>query len=233
MTREEFSKQLPELVRNYKPATDVAQHIKNLDLLMVIGPSGSGKTAVINRMHLKYIVSHTTRDARADEKEGVDYYFRQDYDQIVKEMQEGRFVQVAVDSGGDLKATRDDAYPDSGIAVMAVIASVVPIYRQLGFRKTISVFITPPSFEEWMERLDVHDLTAEQQQLRLAEAARSLEFALNDKETHLILNDDIIAAVNQVKNVLEGNIDQEREGQARSLAEQLLGNVGYNKYLSE
>jgi guanylate kinase len=151
----------------------------------------------------------------------------------VKEMQEGRFVQVAVDSGGDLKATRDDAYPDSGIAVMAVIASVVPTYRQLGFRKTISVFITPPSFEEWMERLDVHELTAEQQQLRLAEAARSLEFALNDKDTHLILNDDIIAAVNQVKNVLEGNIDQERETQARSLAEQLLGNVGYNKYLSE
>jgi guanylate kinase len=233
MTREEFSKQLPELVRQYKPATDVSKHINNLDLLMVIGPSGSGKTAIINRLHLKYIVSHTTRDARPDEKEGIDYYFRKDYDQIVKEMQEGRFVQVAVDSGGDLKATRDDAYPDSGIAVMAVIASVVPTYRQLGFRKTISVFITPPSFEEWMERLDVHELTAEQQQLRLAEAARSLEFALNDKDTHLILNDDIIAAVNQVKNVLEGNIDQERETQARSLAEQLLGNVGYNKYLSE
>jgi guanylate kinase len=233
MTRDEFSKQLPELVKNYKPATDVASHIKNLDLLMVVGPSGSGKTAIINRLHLKYIVSHTTRDLRADEKEGIDYYFRQDYDQIINEIKEGRFVQVAVDSGGDLKATRDDAYPDSGIAVMAVIASVVPGYRQLGFRKTISVFITPPSFEEWMQRLDVHELSAEQQALRLAEAARSLEFALNDKDVHLILNDDIIEAVNQVKNVLEGNIDQERENEARSIAEELLGNVGYNKYLSE
>jgi ABC-type lipoprotein export system ATPase subunit len=47
MTREEFSKQLPELVRQYKPATDVSKHINNLDLLMVIGPSGSGKTAII------------------------------------------------------------------------------------------------------------------------------------------------------------------------------------------
>jgi guanylate kinase len=233
MTREEFSKQLPELVKEYKPASDVANHIKNLDLLMVIGPSGVGKTAIINRLNLKYIISDTTREPRPDEKEGVDYFFRQDYDQIVEEMKNGRFVQVAVDSGGDLKATRDNAYPDSGIAVMAVIAGVVPSYRQLGFRKTISVFITPPSFEEWMQRLDVHNLTAEQQALRLSEAARSLEFALNDKEIHLILNDDIVEAVNQTKNVLEGNVDQGREEEALSITEQLLGNVGYNKYLSE
>jgi guanylate kinase len=232
MTHDEFSKQLPELVRSYAPATDVANHIKNLDVLMVIGPSGVGKTAVINRLNLKYIISDTTRHPRPDEQEGVDYFFRQDYDKIVEEMKSGRFVQVAVDSGGDLKATRDRAYPDSGIAVVAVIASVVPSYRQLGFRKSISVFITPPSFEEWMQRLDVHELSAEQQALRLTEAASSLEFALNDKETHLILNDDIIEAVNQVKNVLEGNIDQARESQARSIAEELLGNVGYNKFLS-
>jgi guanylate kinase len=231
MTRDEFKKQLPDLVRNYVPASDVANHIKNLDLLMVIGPSGVGKTAIINRLNLKYIISDTTRDRRPDEKEGVYYYFRQDYGQIIEEIKNGRFVQVAVDSGGDLKATRDSTYPDSGIAVMAVVAGVVPNFRQLGFRKTISVFITPPSFEEWMQRLDVHNLSAEQQAMRLSEAARSLEFALNDKEVHLILNDNIVEAVNQTKNSLEGIVDQEREAKARSTAEELLGNVGYDKYL--
>jgi guanylate kinase len=231
MTREEFLKQLPELVRNYKPAFDVTSHIKNLDLLMLIGPSGVGKTAIINRLNLKYIVSDTTREPRPDEKEGVDYYFRQDYDNIVAEMKDGRFAQTVIDPGGDLKATRDSTYPESGIAVMAVVAGVVQNFRQLGFRKTFSVFIIPPSFEEWMQRLDVHKLSAEQQALRLAEAARSLEFALNDKEVHLILNDDIEEAVNQTKNVLEGIVDQEREAEALSIAEELLGNVGYNKLL--
>jgi guanylate kinase len=229
--REDFLKQLPELVRNYTPASDVASHIKNLDLLMIIGPSGAGKTAIINRLNLQYIPSDTTREPRPDEKEGVDYFFRQDYDQIIDEIKNGRYVQVAVDSGGDLKATRDSTYPQTGIAVMAVIASAIPNFRQLGFRKTISVFITPPSFEEWMQRLDVHELSAEQQALRLAEAARAFEFALNDKETHIILNDDIQDAVNQTKNVLEGITDQARETEARSIAEALLGNVGYNKAL--
>jgi guanylate kinase len=222
---------LPELVRNYQPASDVASHIKNLDLLMIIGPSGVGKTAIINRLNLQYIPSDTTRLPRSGEKEGIDFFFRQDYDQIIDEIKNGRYVQVAVDSGGDLKATRDSTYPQTGIAVMAVIASVVPNFRQLGFRKTMSVFITPPSFEEWMQRLDVHELSAEQQALRLAEAARSFEFALNDKEVHLILNDDIQDAVNQTKNVLEGIIDREREAETRSLAEFLLGNVGFNKDL--
>jgi len=231
MTKEEFLRQLPELVHNYKPAFDVASHIKNLDLLMIIGPSGVGKTAIINRLNLKYIPSDTTREPRPDEKEGVDYFFRRDYDKIVEEMKGGRFVQAVIDSGGDLKATRDSIYPDTGIAVMAVMAGVIPNFRQLGFRKTFSTFITPPSFEEWMQRLDVHNLSAEQQALRLSEAARSFEFALNDKDTNFILNDDIGEAVNQVKNVLEGNTDHEREAEARSIAEELLGSVGYNKFL--
>jgi guanylate kinase len=232
MTREDFLKQLPELVRTYTPASDVANHIKNLDLLMIIGPSGVGKTAIINRLNLKYIISDTTRDQRPDEEEGKDYFFRKDYDQILQEIKNGRFVQVAVDSGGDLKATRDATYPETGIAVMAVVAGVISNFRQLGFRKTVSVFITPPSFEEWMQRLDVHNLSAEQQALRLSEAARSFEFALNDRETHFILNDDIQDAVNQTNNILRGEVDQERESDARLLAESLLGNVGYNKVLS-
>jgi guanylate kinase len=92
MTREEFLRSLPELVRDYRPAEDVATHIKNLDLLMVIGPSGVGKTAIINRLNLKYIASDTTREQRPDEEEGVDYVFRKDYDKIVEEIKAGRFV---------------------------------------------------------------------------------------------------------------------------------------------
>jgi guanylate kinase len=232
MTREEFLKQLPELVKNYKPASDVLSHINNLSLLMVVGPSGVGKTSLINRLDRKYIIADNTRSPRPDEKEGVDYYFRQDYDQIVEQMKNGRFVQVAVDSGGDLKATRDMAYPESGTAVMAVVADVIPIFRNLGFKETISVFVTPPSYEEWMQRLNAHDLSSEQQMLRLSEAARSLEFALGDKEMHFILNDDLESAVEQIKNILNGQPDKEREARARAIAKILSDNVSYNKELS-
>jgi guanylate kinase len=77
MTRDEFLKNLPEFVRNYQPASDVATHIKNLDLLMVIGPSGVGKTAVINRLNLKYIASDTTRLPRSGRKRWNGLFFSQ------------------------------------------------------------------------------------------------------------------------------------------------------------
>jgi guanylate kinase len=233
MTREEFLKQLPELVKNYKPAPDVVSRINNLSLLMVVGPSGVGKTSLINKLGLKYIVGDNTRAPRPDEQEKVDYYFRQDYDRITEEIKNGRFVQVAVDSGGDLKATRDNAYPGSGVAVMAVVADVIPVFRKLGFKKTISIFVTPPSYEEWMQRLNAHDLSAEQQTRRLSEAARSLEFALNDQEMHFVLNDTLENAAAQTKNILAGKIDTEREDKARAISQSLLENVGYNKDLSE
>src|SRR6266550_839801 len=111
MTSEEFRRQLPELVRNYRPAPDVLNKIKNLNLLMVIGPSGVGKTTIINRLGLRYVPSDTTRDSRLGEQEGVDFYFRKDYGQIVSELKNGQFVQAAVDSGGDLKATKASSYP--------------------------------------------------------------------------------------------------------------------------
>lgn len=231
MTREEFLKQLPELIKNYKPASDVASYINNLTLLMIVGPSGAGKTSLIRDLEMKYVVADNTRPPRPDEEEGADYYFRQDYGQVVEDIISGRFVQVAVDSGGDLKATRAAAYPSSGAAVMAVVADAVPIFRGLGFRQTISIFVTPPSYDEWMRRLNVHNLNHKQQISRLAEAARSLEFALHDQDIHFVLNDNLGRAVEQTKNILEGKVDEQREDQAKTIVQLLYGGLSYNKVL--
>lgn len=225
MTRAEFLKQLPELVVNYNPAQNVLTKIGNLNLLMVIGPSGVGKTSVINKLGLQYVPSDTTREPRPGEKEGQDFYFRTDYDQIISEFKNGQFVQVAVDSGGDLKATRDSSYPDSGTIVMTIVTDVVPIVRKLGFAKTTSAFITPPSYEEWMKRLKTHELKEEQLNKRLQEAKRSLSFALNDPEMHFILNDNLNEAVHRTKDLVSGQVDTTREQTARQIAEELLSRI--------
>lgn len=228
MTREEFLRRLPELARNYRAAPEVLQKIQRLKLLIIIGPSGVGKTTIINALGLPYVPSDNSRPRRPEEREGVDYFFRQDYERVIKEIKTGKFVQVAIDSGGDLKATRASSYPESGMATMAVVADVVPYFRDLGFGQTVSIFITPPSYEEWMRRLDVHDLSEEHKNKRLAEASRSFSFALNDKQTHFILNDNISDAANQINDLVAGKIDNGREAAARQAAEGCLDKLNYS-----
>jgi guanylate kinase len=229
MTREEFSAQLPALVSNYQPAQDVLDQVKGLEVLMVVGPSGVGKTTLIQGSGLAYVPSDTTRAARPGEIEAQDFYFRSDYDQIVQEIQSGRFVQVAVDSGGDLKATKASSYPQSGVVVMAVVADALPIFRKLGFKRTVTAFITPPTYDEWMRRLLIHQLSADEFGKRIEEAQRSISTSLSDPEMHFIMNDNLELAENQLIGLLAGNIDQDREQRAKQAAEGLLSRVSEAK----
>jgi guanylate kinase len=221
MTREELNKMLPDLVRNYQAPPEVTAQINNVELLMVIGPTGSGKTAIIKRLGIPYVPTDTTRPKRPDEAEGLDYFFRTDYDQIAAEIKNHQFVQVAIGPTGDFYATRANVYPKIGLAVYAVVADVIPQFRQLGFSDTISAFITPPNFLEWMNRIDKNNVESDQLPKRLEEAKRSFSFALNDPDIHFILNDDLDKAVYQTRMLVGGKPNIERESAGRQAAEQI------------
>ena len=58
-------------------------------IVVIAGPSGSGKNTVINQIiqqypHAARLVTATTRVARPDERDGVDYYFFRSIDSIAK-----------------------------------------------------------------------------------------------------------------------------------------------------
>jgi guanylate kinase len=222
MDRQEFSRILPKLANDYKPAPEVLRQINNVVLVMMIGPSAAGKNTLIKKTGLCEVLNYTTRDPRPKEKDGVDYIFLKDYRQTYEQIKKGEFVQMLAGINGDLYGTKASSYPQNGFASLPVLSDVVPQFRELGFKDTISIFVTPPSNEEWQRRLKSHRLTTEQLNKRLAEAKRSYEFALADEHTHLILNDDIKAATIQVHSLLSGEADTERETAARQAIEEIL-----------
>jgi guanylate kinase len=219
MTREDFIKILPDLVRQYQTPPHVLDQIGSLDLLMIIGATGVGKTSLIKRLGIPFVPTDTTRPIRPEEIDGSDYFFRTNYDQVVSEIKSRQFVQVAVGPTGDFYGTRAVAYPQVGLAVYAIVADVVPYFRTLGFNETISAFVTPPTFLEWMDRMDKHNVESDQLSKRLQEAKRSFSFALNDKDCHFILNDDLDKAVYQTKMLVNGKPNPARELKARQAAE--------------
>lgn len=219
MTRDDFIKLLPDLVRDYQPLPEVSTRISNVELLMIIGATGVGKTSIIKRIGVPFVITDTTRPIRPDEIDGADYYFRTDYEQLVGEIKARKFVQVNIFSTGDFYGTRASAYPEVGFAVYAIVADRIAEFRQMGFNETISAFITPPSFLEWMSRIDRHNSERDQLSKRLDEAKRSFNFALNDQQTHFILNDELDAAVRQTELLLNGAPDSVMEAKARQAAQ--------------
>jgi guanylate kinase len=219
MTRDDFIKILPDLVRQYQALPEVLEHISGLDLLMIIGATGVGKTSIIKRLGIPFVPTDTTRPIRPEEIDGSDYFFHNNYEQLVAEIKSRQFVQVAIGPTGDFYGTRASVYPQVGLAVYAIVADVVPYFRTLGFNETISAFITPPTFLEWMDRMDKHNVESDQLSKRLQEAKRSFNFALNDKDCHFILNDDLDKAVYQTKMLVNGKPNPPREAKARQAAE--------------
>jgi guanylate kinase len=227
MTREDLIKILPELVRDYQAPPEIIDKIRGIDLLMIIGGTGVGKTSMIKRLGIPFVPTDTTRPIRPDEIDGTDYFFRTDYQNVVADIKARKFVQVAVGPAGDFYGTRASAYPQVGLAVYAVVADVVPTFRQLGFNETISAFVTPPTFIEWMQRIDRNNVESDQLSKRLEEAKRSFHFALNDPEVRFILNDDLDKAVYQTKMLVSGKPDIARQAQARQAAENIYKELSF------
>ncbi|HET7528725.1 MAG TPA: hypothetical protein VFJ84_00655 [Candidatus Saccharimonadales bacterium] len=227
MTREEFIKLLPELVKDYQAPAQTLARISDVDLLMVVGASGVGKTSIIKRLEMPYVPTDTTRPKRPEEVEGLDYFFRTDYQQVADDIKNRQFVQIAVGPTGDFYGTRASLYPELGLAVLGVLAESVPLLRTLGFSETMTIYITPPTFLEWMDRLGRISFERDQLLGRLKESKQSFNFALNDPQTHFILNDKLEDAVHQIKKLLNGEVERDREARARQEAQTITRELSF------
>jgi hypothetical protein len=73
-----------------------------------------------------------------------------------------------------------------------------------------------------MRRMSEQQMTVEQRAKRLSEAKISFEFGLSDQQTHFILCDDINESAGQVKDLLNGQLNEVLEAEARAVAQSLL-----------
>ena len=181
--------------------------------LIFSAPSGSGKTTIVKHLlernqSLAFSISACTRERRANEEHGRDYYFlspvdfqkRIDADQFVEweEVYNGSFY-------GTLKSEVDRIWQEGKTVVFDVdVKGGVQLKKYFG-DKALAVFIKVPSLLELQERLTARGSeTTESLAKRLAKAEYELGFEdqfdvtiINDK-----LNDAYIKAEQVVSSFL-------------------------------
>ena len=89
MDKQTFMKQAALRQPTYAPSDAVKQQLAQVDLIITAGPTGVGKTTIMEHSGIPYITSDVTREPRKGEQNGIDYTFRDDFDQLMQEIENG------------------------------------------------------------------------------------------------------------------------------------------------
>jgi len=184
-------------------------------VFVITGPSGVGKGTLIRSLRermpeLDLSISATTRAPRAGEEQGVDYHFLADAD-FQRRVDAGEFVEHATYSGrryGTLRGELERRLQAGSPVVLEIEVQGARQVRET-MPEALQVFIAPPSLEALRARLvgrGTDDAEQVDARLRTAEA----ELAAQDEFAHVVVNDRLEDAVEQLTGIVRGALTEAR-----------------------
>jgi guanylate kinase len=189
--------------------------------VVITGPSGVGKGTAVQRLlslipGLSRSVSVTTRERRADEAEGVDYFFatKEEFEEMCRKELLMEWAEFAGALYGTPRAWVEKELKEGHDVVLEIEVQGAKQIRER-FPSAVLVFLSPPSFEALESRLTGRATeTPEKIALRLRKAKQEL------KQKHLfhyeVINDNLDEAVNNLVHIIYAERCRIHNPQSRS-----------------
>eukprot|EP00095_Tigriopus_kingsejongensis_P010962 maker-scaffold129_size324999-snap-gene-2.24 protein:Tk10962 transcript:maker-scaffold129_size324999-snap-gene-2.24-mRNA-1 annotation:"guanylate kinase-like" len=183
--------------------------------VVLCGPSGSGKSTLMTKLmgefpeKFGFSVSHTTRDPRPGEVDGVHYNFST-HSEMENMVADGDFLETA-EFSGNLYGTSKEAVRkvlESGqICLLDIEIQGVESVKKSTLNPKY-VFIKPPSLAILEERLRDRGTESESAiAKRLAKAAQEIEYGETlDNFDAVIVNTDVNEAYEELKSFLDQSL---------------------------
>ena len=188
------------------------------NLIIISAPSGTGKTTILKKLFAQlkgvtFSVSHTTRQPRTGEEDGIDYHFV-DKDDFQKMLEADQFLEWAEVHGNFYGTSKAEVqkHLDNGLDVFLDIdVQGARQVRQAAGEESFSVFVVPPSWQEQEKRLTGRGTdSVETIKLRLENAQHEMKDAgLYD---YLIVNDTVERAVDTLRSIIVAQRSRTRRG---------------------
>ena len=179
--------------------------------IILSSPSGAGKTTIAAAMlkarkDIGYSVSCTTREPRAGEVEGKDYYFLSRVE-FIRRMNEGAFAESAEVHGnlyGTLKSEIQRVLQGGQHVLMDVDIQGAALLRR-AFPSVVTIFVLPPSGEVMLQRLAKRKSEDKEAIVRRLESALQELQAVEDYE-YVVVNDVLEESVRRVLSIVDAEV---------------------------
>ena len=181
-------------------------------MLVLSSPSGAGKTTLSKKIQqsestFKISVSHTTRKARPNEVDGVDYHFvtEEEFKILLKK---NAFYEHSVIFGnyyGTSKASVDDIINKKFNVLFDIDwkgAKQLSAFKELNLLK---IFILPPSKEELEKRLIARNQD-NKEAIKRRMLAYSKDIAHKKDYDYVLINDNVENCFNELKKIVSKHL---------------------------
>ena len=186
---------------------------QNINILVISSPSGGGKTSLKKKLledprseGTVLSISHTTREKRLNEKDGVDYFFthKKNFEDKIKKNDFLEYATVFDNYYGTSQETVNTLVSQDKTVILELdwqgakqVKSKIPCYL---------IFLLPPSIDDLKKRLIDRNLDeSEIIKKRINEAKN--EISNSEIYDFLILNDKFETALQDLKSIILDRCD--------------------------
>ena len=188
-------------------------HNKRL-IIVISSPSGAGKTSVCHKLieRDKYIglsISDTTRQARDNEKDGVDYNFI-DVSEFEKRIENNQYIEYAKVFGnfyGSQYKNIVDHFEANKDILFDIDWQGTQQLKQSSFSNIISIFIIPPSKNAIYERLKSRAEKSGDDEEAINNRMKKYDKEMRHKNEYdfLVINDKLENCVNEIETIIKNS----------------------------
>ena len=229
-----------ELAKQYRPDQRAIDAVSAVKILLLVGISGAGKdtiqTELLKREGYHRIITHTTRSPRANngimEQDGREYHFVSQ-EKMNELLQNHAFIeanQYGVNFYASSVQEFEIAKQANNVAITNVDVHGVAALHAIAPDAVMAIFLLPPDFDTWKQRLAVRypsitaftEAFAEREEI----AAAELEHALAAPYYYFMINDNIPLVTQIIDDMAQGRMSSiPSDDEARGVARELLAAI--------